>query len=257
MQYSANNGSADMKAYKIFIVEDDPWYGTTLEYHLSLNPDYCIQVFTTAADCLKSIHLMPDLVTIDFSIPDMRGDQLFTKIAAMHPALPVIIISGQEDFSIAVDLLKLGVNDYLVKNENTKDVLWITINKIRATQNLKEEVLLLRNELAVKYDFGNSLKGQCRALKKVFELMEKVAATSINVSISGASGTGKELVAKAIHYNSSRKAQRFEALNMAAIPAGLAESELFGHEKGAFTGAITRKKENLKKPAEAPYFWMR
>lgn len=231
-----------MKAYKIFIIEDDPWYAATLEYHLALNPDYDIHVFTNAADCLKNLHLIPDLITIDFSLPDMRGDQLFIKIASICPALPVIIISGQEDISIAVELLKLGVNDYLVKNENTKELLWNIINKIRTTQSLQEEVQQLRKELCAKHDFSNSLKGQSAVLTRAFELMEKAAATSINVSISGESGTGKELVAKAIHYNSSRRAMRFEAINMAAIPSGLAESELFGHEKGAYTGALIRKK---------------
>lgn len=230
-----------MKPYRIFVVEDDPWYGSALEYHLSLNPDFVIHLFTTGTDCLKNLHLQPDLVTVDFSLPDLSGDQLYKKIAETHPAMPVIIISAQENVGIAVELLKLGVNDYLVKDDNTKDVLWNTINKVRNTQHLQEEVKSLRKELSDKYDFENSLKGQSPALKKVFELMEKATQTNINVSISGESGTGKELVAKAIHYNSARKSKKFEAVNMAAIPANLAESELFGHEKGAFTGAIARK----------------
>ena len=230
-----------MKPYRIFIVEDDPWYGAALEYHLAMNPDFSIHLFTTAADCLKNLHLLPDLVTVDFSLPDMQGDELYKRIAQVNHDLPVIIISAQENVGVAVELLRLGVNDYLVKDDNTKDVLWNVINKVRNTQHLQQEVQELRQELAGKYDFENSLKGQSPALKKVFHLMEKAAQSNINVSISGESGTGKELVAKAIHYNSARKGKKFEAVNMAAIPGNLAESELFGHEKGAFTGAVTRK----------------
>jgi two-component system, NtrC family, response regulator AtoC len=230
-----------MRNYRIFITEDDPWYGATLEYHLSLNPDFIVHLFATGTDCINNLHLQPDLITIDFSLPDMPGDHLYKKIAEIHPTLPVIIISAQENVGVAVELLKLGVNDYIVKDDNTKDVLWNVINKVRNTQRLQQEVTKLRKELAIKYDFDNSLKGQSPELKKVFDLMEKAAQTNINVSISGESGTGKELVAKAIHYNSSRKAKKFEAVNMAAIPRELAESELFGHEKGAFTGALARK----------------
>ncbi len=230
-----------MKPYRIFIVEDDPWYGSALEYHLSLNPDLVLHLFASAGDCLRNLHLQPDLITVDFSLPDMKGDQLYRKIAEWNPQVPVVIISAQEDVSIAVELLKLGVYDYLVKDDNTRDVLWNVINKARNTQHLQEEVKSLRKELSGKYDFQQSLRGQSPALRKVFELMEKATSTNINVSISGESGTGKELVAKAIHYNSPRKTKKFEAVNMAAIPRELAESELFGHEKGSFTGAVSRK----------------
>lgn len=230
-----------MKPYRIFIVEDDPWYGSALEYHLSLNPDLVLHLFTSAGDCLRNLHLQPDLVTVDFTLPDMKGDQLYRKIAEWNAQVPVVIISAQEDVSVAVELLKLGVYDYLVKDDNTRDVLWNVINKARNTQHLQDEVKNLRKELSGKYDFQHSLRGQSPALRKVFELMEKATTTNINVSISGESGTGKELVAKAIHYNSSRKGKKFEAVNMAAIPRELAESELFGHEKGSFTGAVSRK----------------
>ena len=230
-----------MKTYRIFIVDDDPWFGSALEYHLSLNPDYSIHLFTTATACLKAMHLQPQLITIDFGLPDMKGDDLYKKLIVQNPGLPVIIISAQENVGVAVELLKLGVNDYLVKDENTKDVLWNAVSKIRKTQQLQEEVHYLRKELSIKYDFEKSIKGSSPALKKLFDLMSKAAETNINVSISGESGTGKELVAKAIHYNSERRNKKFEAVNMAAIPGSLAESELFGYEKGAFTGAVTSK----------------
>lgn len=230
-----------MAPYKIFIVEDDPWYGGILEYHLSLNPDYSITRFTSGKELLANLHKEPDLITVDFSLPDFSGDKLYQKITATNSQIPVIVISGQEDISTAVNLLKMGVTDYLVKDDNTKDLLWNAVIKIRQTGELKKEVAQLKEELGQKYAFDKSIKGQSPSLQKVFALMEKASRTNINVSITGETGTGKEVVAKAIHYNSDRKKKAFVAVNMAAIPRELIESELFGHEKGAFTGALARK----------------
>lgn len=230
-----------MEPYKIFIVEDDPWYGEILEYHLSLNEDYLITRFTTGKECLANLHKKPDLITIDFSLPDYTGDKLYEKIRQTDDAIPVIAISGQEEVAVAVNLLKSGVTDYLVKDENTKDMLWNAVIRIRKMGNLKKEVEQLKEELGQKFSFEKSIKGNSPALHKIFALMEKATKTNINVSITGETGTGKEVVSKAIHYNSERKKKPFVAVNMAAIPKELVESELFGHEKGAFTGAVARK----------------
>jgi DNA-binding NtrC family response regulator len=227
--------------YNIFIVEDDPWYGEILAYHLALNPDYKITRYETGKECLSNMHQKPDLITIDFSLPDMKGDKLFKKVRDINPQVPIIFISSQEEISVAVDLLKMGASDYLVKDEATKDLLWNSIIRIRENQSLKKEVEHLKEELGNKYSFQKSIIGQSESLKKVFRLIEKASKTNINVSITGETGTGKEVVAKAIHYNSDRKKKRFVAVNMSAIPKALAESELFGHEKGAFTGALARK----------------
>lgn len=230
-----------MEAYSIFIVEDDPWYSEILAYHLGLNPDYKVTRFENGTDCIAKMHLKPDLVTIDFSLPDMQGDELFKKIREVNPQVPVIVISSQEDVFVAVNLLKMGVNDYLIKDEATKDLLWNSVIRIRENQSLKKEVEILREELGQKFSFQKTLIGQSESLKKVFRMMEKATKTNINVSITGETGTGKEVVAKAIHHNSDRKRKNFVAVNMAAIPRELIESELFGHEKGAFTGAVARK----------------
>ncbi len=227
--------------FSIFIIEDDPWYGKILEHHLRLNPDYQVTRFTTAKDCLAHLYQKPDLITLDFNLPDMQGDKLYERIRTANPDIPVIVISSQESISVAVNLLKLGVKDYLVKDDTTKDLLWNSIIRIRENQQLKKEVAALREELGQKFAFENTIIGKSPALRNVFSLMEKAAQTVINVSISGETGTGKELVAKAIHYNSDRKKKKFVAVNMAAIPGELMESELFGYEKGAFTGAVTRK----------------
>jgi len=223
------------------MVEDDPWYGEILDYHLSLNPDYKVTRFESGKDCLAKMHLKPDLVTIDFSLPDITGDDLFKRIREISPQVPVIVISSQEEVAVAVNLLKMGVNDYLVKDEATKDLLWNSIIRIRETQSLKKEVEQLREELGQKFSFQKTMIGQSESLKKVFTLIGKAVKTNINILINGETGTGKEVVAKAIHYNSDRKKKNFVAVNMAAIPRELIESELFGHEKGAFTGAVGRK----------------
>jgi DNA-binding NtrC family response regulator len=230
-----------MGAYKIFIVEDDPWYGEILEYHLSLNEDYVITRFETGKECLANLYKKPDLISIDFSLPDYTGDKLYQKIKETDDSIPVIVISGQEEIAVAVNLLKMGVTDYLIKDENTKDMLWNAVTRIRKMGSLKKEVEQLKEELGQKFSYEKSIKGQSPALQKIFALMEKASKTNINVSITGETGTGKEVVSKAIHYNSDRKKKPFVAVNMAAIPKELVESELFGHEKGAFTGAVARK----------------
>jgi DNA-binding NtrC family response regulator len=230
-----------MEGYNIFIIEDDPWYGEILAYHLGLNPDYKITRFENAKDFLAQLHQKPDLVTIDFSLPDMQGDKLYQKIRESNPSVPVIVISSQENITVAVNLLKMGVSDYLVKDDTTKDLLWNSVIRIRENQSLRKEVEHLKEELGQKYSFDKNIIGQSDSLKKVFNMMEKAIKTNINVSITGETGTGKEVVAKAIHYNSDRKKKNFVAVNMAAIPKELTESELFGHEKGAFTGAVARK----------------
>jgi DNA-binding NtrC family response regulator len=171
----------------------------------------------------------------------MQGDKLYQKIRDIDKHVPVIVISSQEAISVAVNLLKMGVSDYLVKDESTKDLLWKSIIHIRENQTLRKEVAQLREELGQKFSFEKTLIGQSDALKNIFRIMEKASKTNINVSITGETGTGKEVVAKAIHYNSDRKKKTFVPVNMAAIPRELVESELFGYEKGAFTGALTRK----------------
>lgn len=226
--------------YRIFIVEDDPWYGEVLKYHLSLNPDYELHRIATGEECLNQIALNPPhLITIDYSLPDTDGAQLFARIRERLPHTPVIVISEQQDVETAVALLQAGVHDYFVKDHRTKDLLWKAILKIREEQPVRSEVVpdpLDSVSADCPLIIGNS-----PAIRKVFALIAKSARTNINVSITGETGTGKELVARAIHDYSDRCKRPFVAVNMAAIPRELAESELFGHEKGAFTGATSRK----------------
>lgn len=227
--------------YRIFIVEDDPWYGQILQYHLSLNPDHQVTRFSTGKECIDSLSQRPDLISIDYSLPDTDGVALLKAIKTYDPEIPVIVISGQDDIGTALALLKQGASDYFLKDDTTKDLLWNAVNNAKEKRQLRKEVESLKQELAHKYDFSKSIIGNSPVMTKVYSLLEKAAKTNINVYITGETGTGKEVVAKSIHYNSDRKKKSFVAVNMAAIPKDLIESELFGHERGAFTGAIGRK----------------
>lgn len=226
---------------KIFVVEDDPAYTKFLKYVLGLNPDYEVEYYTTGKDCLANLYKNPAIITLDYSLPDMPGEKVLNQIRSQDPNISVVIVSAQEKIHTAVELLKSGAFDYITKDEETKDRLLNSINNARNKTSLIKEIDHLKKEISEKYEFEKSIIGTSSAIKKTFSLLEKAVQTNISVSISGETGTGKELVAKAIHYNSKRKNKPFVAVNIAAIPRELIESELFGHEKGAFTGAVTRR----------------
>ena len=229
------------KAFKIFVVEDDEWYNRLLVHTLSLNPDYEIQSFTTGKDCLANLHQQPDIITLDYRLPDMKGLEVLKQIKEINEDIQIILISEQDDIEVVVTLLRHGAYDYIVKSKDIRERLLNTVSNIRQGSNLKKEIVNLRKEVTKKYTDQSTIIGNSAATQRVFELIEKATRTNITVTITGETGTGKELVAKAIHYNSNRSKQPFVAVNVAAIPKDLIESELFGHEKGAFTGAAFRR----------------
>ena len=229
------------KAFKIFVVEDDEWYNRLLVHTLSLNPDYEIQSFTTGKDCLDNLHQEPDIITLDYRLPDMKGLEVLKQIKEINEDIQIILISEQIDIEVVVTLLQHGAYDYIVKSKDIRERLLNTVNNIRQGSNLKKEIVTLRQEVKKKYTDQGTIIGNSAATRKIYELIEKAIRTNITVTITGETGTGKELVAKAIHYNSNRSKQPFVPINVAAIPKELLESELFGHEKGAFTGAAFRR----------------
>jgi DNA-binding NtrC family response regulator len=230
-----------MDAFKIFVVEDDVMYAKILSYHLSQNPDYQVSVFTSGKELLANLYKGPSAITLDFNLPDMSGFDVLKRIREFDPELPVIIVSGQQDISTAVELLKKGVYDYVLKDPDTKDRIWSVMRNIKSNFNLKQRISNLEDEIGKKYEFNNLIKGDSPAIHNVFRLIEKATKTNITVSVHGETGTGKELVAKAIHFNSKRKGKPFVAVNVTAIPRELIESEMFGHEKGSFTGANNQR----------------
>jgi two-component system, NtrC family, response regulator AtoC len=231
----------NQNSLKIFILEDDAWYGSMLQHYLSLNPDYEVKRFDSSKDFFDNLHERPDVITLDYSMPDMDGSEVLKKIHEVHADMQVIIISGQEDVGTAINLLKNGAFDYIVKDDDTKDRLWNSILHLKEINGLRQEVEQLKEQVGKKYDYSKFLIGKSDVIEKIYSLIEKASKTNITVSITGETGTGKEVVAKAIHYNSDKSKKPFVAVNVAAIPKDLIESELFGHEKGAFTGAVTRR----------------
>jgi two-component system response regulator AtoC len=229
------------KPFKIFVVEDSEWYNKLLVHTLSSNPDYEIKSFSNGRDFLGSLFESPDIVTLDYRLPDVTGLDILKKIKEENNEIQVIMISEQEDINTVVTLLKQGAYDYITKSDDIRDRLLNTVKNIRDGIGLRREITTLRREVQQKYLFRQSILGESDAIKAVYQLIDKALATNITVIISGETGTGKELVAKAIHYNSKRKDKPFVTVNVAAIPSELIESELFGHEKGAFTGAAFRR----------------
>jgi DNA-binding NtrC family response regulator len=171
----------------------------------------------------------------------MKGLDVLKQIKEINEDVQIILISEQDDIEVVVTLLQSGAFDYIVKSKDIRERLLNTVNNIRQGSNLKKEIVTLRQEVKQKYTHQNTIIGNSNATRKVYELIEKAIRTNITVTITGETGTGKELVAKAIHYSSSRSKQPFVPVNVAAIPKDLIESELFGHEKGSFTGASFRR----------------
>jgi two-component system response regulator AtoC len=222
---------------KIFVVEDDPMYAKILKHKLGMDPDFEVKLFSDGRSFLHFLDDKPDIVTLDHSLPDMTGLELLKEIKNAHPGIQVIVLSAQEDVSTALEMLRNGAYDYIIKDSQAIEKLWHLVHQAQEKTELQKEVEILSSEIAVKYDFQEYIKGSSAPMQKVFSLLQKSVNANITVSITGDTGTGKELAAKAIHFNSNRMRKPFVALNVAAIPKELIESELFGYEKGAFTGA--------------------
>jgi DNA-binding NtrC family response regulator len=173
-------------------------------------------------------------------MPDIDGMEILRAAADVRPGAKVIMITAFGSIPSAIGAMRAGAFDYLSKPFEI-DELILAVRKALEDSRLRQENVLLRGEVERRYQLGN-LVGASKAMEAVFDLITRVAATDINVLITGESGTGKELVAKAIHYNSVRRRSRFVPLNCAGIPETLLESELFGHVRGAFTGATASRR---------------
>ena len=227
--------------FRIFIVEDDIIFAKIISHHLSLNPEYEVEIFPDGKSLLKNLYKNPSLISLDYNLPGTTGMEVLRQIKEFNPDIPVVIVSGQQDVATAIELLKKGAYDYILKDQDTKERMWNIIKNIRENVALRQKIASLEEEIGRKYEVNNLIKGNSPAINKVFTLIEKAARTNITVSIYGDTGTGKELVAKSIHHASARSKKPFVAVNVTAIPNELIESELFGHEKGAFTGANNRR----------------
>jgi DNA-binding NtrC family response regulator len=225
-----------MKEFRILIAEDDELNRQNLVDIV----EECGYLAKAVADGKQGMEEFVrdryDLVITDLRMPNADGIELLRFVKEMNPDNLVILVTGYASVHSAVDAMKMGAFDYVTKPLKN-DLVKITIERALSYVKLKEENVLLKGRLKNYPDFGKMI-GYSEPMKKVFEKIEKVATTDSTVLIHGDSGTGKELVARAIHFNSERKDKPLVPVNCGAIPEELLESELFGHEKGAFTGAI-------------------
>jgi two-component system NtrC family response regulator len=225
--------------HKILVIDDDTSIRRVLEYNLQ-EAGYMALV---AADGETGLTLFdeqqPELVITDLKMPGMSGFQVLAAVKERAPQTPVIVLTAFGAVDTAVEAMKLGAYDYITKPFN-RDELKLMLTKALEMRGLSEENQRLKEELTERIEFRNII-GISRQMEQVFHIVRKVADTEATVLITGESGTGKELVAKAIHSLSSRRDAPFVAINCAAIPRDLLESELFGHVKGAFTGAVRDK----------------
>jgi len=225
---------------KILVIDDDIKMLELLEKVL-LRKGYTVETASKPKEALEKFEANGfDIVVTDINMPEINGLEILRQIKSVSPNTIVIMITAFATVSSAVESMKLGAYDYIIKPFNMEEFVLI-IQRAAEQIALKKEVEFLRREIQQRYSFGNII-GKSPQMQKVFQLIKQVANTNSNVIIYGKSGTGKELVARAIHYNSPRKDKPFIAVNCSAIPESLLESELFGHEKGAFTGAISSRK---------------
>ncbi|MGQ9798117.1 MAG: sigma-54-dependent transcriptional regulator [Ignavibacterium sp.] len=231
-------------AFKILVVDDEEIIRDSISYILD-SEGYEVDKAENgkiAYDKIKEKHF--DLVITDIEMPVMKGTELLEKIKTLAPQTAVIIITAFGSLDTAITALRNGASDYILKPVEFDELL-IKVKRLFEIKDLLIENKVLREEINRKYDFDN-IVGKSPAIKKVFDMIQAVAETDSTVLISGNSGTGKELVARAIHYRSKRKNKPFIAVNCGAISENLIESELFGHKKGAFTGAISDKEGFIK-----------
>lgn len=230
-----------MKNPKILVVDDDPVFREAVGDYLR-NRDYDVSVAVDGNDALKKAQEKSfDLILSDLSMAGMNGIELLKKVKEFDPDAVIVIITGHGSISSAVEAVKLGAFDYIEKpwDEHAQE---FDLKIERALQKRASDLErnYLKSQLQERYSFQN-LVGKSPQMQTVFDLIEKVASTDVTVLIQGETGTGKELVAKAIHFHSLRKSKPMIVVNCPAFSETLLESELFGHEKGAFTGAIQQK----------------
>ena len=222
----------------ILVIDDE--VGARESLRMILKTDYTVLLAKDAEEATLQIReYSPDVILLDIILPDLDGLKLLERIKRKEPDTIVIMITATKTVKTAVEAMKLGAYDYVTKPFDV-DELRLIISRALSTQALEKEVKYLRQEIDKGFVFENII-GKSKAMKEIFGMVKQIADSKSTVLVMGESGTGKELISRAIHYHSNRKNHPFVTINCAAIPETLIESELFGHEKGAFTNAIEKK----------------
>lgn len=222
----------------VVLVDDDPAITALVERWISSDGFEC-ETFADAESAIQGFsQLLPDCLLLDLHLPGIDGMRALEIIHARHPMLPVIVLTADQTVETAVEAMRLGAYDYLTKPLDRTQLVTTLRN---ATQHQRMSLRLAQLEREAEGHGYPGIVGASPSMRDLFRQLDRVAPSDVTVLIRGESGTGKELVARAIHANSGRSGGAFVALNCAAIPENLQESELFGHEKGAFTGATSRR----------------
>jgi DNA-binding NtrC family response regulator len=222
---------------RILIVEDEEKLRRVIELQLS-SAGFDVEKSGAAEDALKSVE-RADLVLTDLRLPGMDGLQFLSLIRGQSAQVPVVIMTAFGTIENAVEAMKAGATDFLLKPFSL-DHLMAVVQKALEVRALRDENRKLREELGKRYEFDN-IVGRSSCMQEIFATVTRVASTRATVLLAGESGVGKDLIARAIHFHSPRRDRPFVKINCTAIPENLMESELFGYEKGAFTGAVTSK----------------
>jgi DNA-binding NtrC family response regulator len=223
----------------VLLVDDDASFRRVVEYQLH-EDGYRVLTAPNAAAALHRFHAeQVDVVLTDVRMPDSDGMELLARLKLLQPDLPVVMLTAHGTVGSAVEAMKIGAFDYLTK-PFTREQLRVVLRKTLDVAALRQENRHLREVVAERFSFVHMIAGS-RAMHDVTDVASRVVQTDTTVLLYGESGTGKELLAKAIHFHSDRKRHPFIVVNCAAIPESLLESELFGHRRGSFTGAVTDK----------------
>ncbi len=225
----------------VLVVDDTPEIGRLLELNLAQH-GYVLTQAGTGAEALVALREgFKGVVILDLNLPDYKELELFEEIRRHDASMPIIIITAHGTIDMAIEAIRLGAFDFLTKTDAFLERVYVSTKNAFSQLELHSRLEQLSDELQTRYKFDQIVSVSER-MKSVFELMRHAVDSRVSVLVQGESGTGKELIARALHYNSSRRDGPFVPVNCAGIPDTLLESELFGFEKGAFTGAISRKK---------------